>query len=170
MKKLFPAIISLCIFSGFAFAAFAQTKAVNKKDAAELTEIYREFDKEAKKLETKTIEKYLDESYSIETGKVKLNKKQVLEGVKTFYNTVREISEAKSTIEKIEFVNGNYVLQVASRNKGKIALPDGRIVDFLFTTKSTDFWKKNKELKWRENKQIDRGSKLVIDGKENPTN
>lgn len=170
MKKLLPVIILFSVLLSFTIASFAQSKTVSKKDAAALTKIYQDFDDADKKLDLKRIEKYLGDDYSLESGKEKFSKKQTLERLKTFFSAVKEISEAKSTIEKIELAGGKYTLQVTSTTKGKMALPNGRVVDIFFTSKSTDFWRKGKENKWQEFKQIDRGTKTVIDGKEIPAN
>ncbi|MBA3632681.1 MAG: hypothetical protein H0W58_07715 [Acidobacteria bacterium] len=166
MKKLFSVIISLCVFFGLNLAASAQNKKVDKKDVAQLTKIYREFDEATKKLDIIVIEKYLDEGYTIESGKEILDKKQTLERVKVFYTAIKEVSEVASTIEKVTVAGGNYVLEVVSTTKGKLALADGRIVDFSTMSKSTDFWRKNKKGEWKEYRQIDRDTRMFIDGKE----
>jgi len=166
MKKLFPIIIFFGIVSSFTFAALAQSAMVGEKDAAELRKIYRDIDEADKKLVLELIEKYLGEDYSVETGGERLNKKQVIERLKTFYGAVKEITEAKSTIEKIELIEGRYAVQVDSITVGKFVLPDGKIADFLFTSKTTDYWRKGKGNKWQQTTQIDRGTKILIDGKE----
>lgn len=171
MKKLFPLIILLCVFLGFTFSALAQNgKAVDEKDAAELTKIYREIDEADEKMVLEVIDKYLGDDYSVESNGEKFNKKQTVERVKEFYKYVKEISEAKSTIKKIESVKGQYAVEVDSITVGKMYLPNEKIVDFYFTSKTTDFWRKDKQNKWRETAQVDRGTKIVIDGKEFPAN
>ncbi len=166
MKELFPVIISLCVFFGLNLAVSVQNKTVDKKDVAQLTKIYREFDEATKKLDVKVIEKYLDGGYTIKSGEEILDKKQTLERVKFFYAAIKEVSEVASTIEKVVVASGNYVLEVVSTTKGKLALADGRIVDFSTISKSTDFWRKNKKGEWKEHSQIDRGTRMFIDGKE----
>lgn len=170
MKKLFPTIIFLCVVSISTFAAFAQSKTVDEKDAAELTKIYREIDEADKKLVLEVIDKYLGDDYSVESGGEKMNKKQAIERVKDFYRTVKEITEAKSTIKKIEFAGGRYAVEVDSITVGKMILPDERVVDFFFTSKTTDFWRKDKKNRWLETAQVDRGTKIIIDGKVFPAN
>ncbi len=171
MKKLSPVIILLCALSGFTSAALAQqSKMVNEKDAAELTEIYREIDEADEKMVLEVIDKYLGDDYSVESNGEKFNKKQTVKRVKEFYKFVKEISEAKSTIKKIEPVKGQYAVEVDSITVGKMYLPNEKIVDFYFTSKTTDFWRRDKQNKWRETAQIDRGTKIVIDGKEFPAN
>jgi hypothetical protein len=166
MKKLFPMIVFLTVFSGFAVGALAQSAAANDNDSAELAKIYREFDAAEKKMIPLLIEKYLGEDYSVETDGEKLDKKQVVERVKDFFERVDEITESKSTINKIEVENGLFAVEVDALTRGKFALGGKRTADFLFTSKTTDFWRKDRAGKWREVKQIDRGTKITIDGKE----
>lgn len=164
MKKLFPTIFLLAVVFGLTAGAFAQSEVV--KDRAELTRIYREFDAAEKEKIPLLVDKYLDADYSVESDGEKINKKQVIERVKDFFDRVERITESKSTIGEIRFANGEYAVEVDSLTRGTFSLGGGRTTDFLFTSKTTDFWRKDADNKWREFKQVDRGTRITIDGKE----
>lgn len=147
-----------------AATAFAQGKTVDPKDVEELKKIYKEFDESTVKLDIKPVEKYLDSKYELQNGESKLKRAVVIRGVKNFFATVEEIDEATATIEKVEVADGNYFLEVYSIIRGKMKLPDGKVVPFESISKSTDIWKKTKN-GWKENKQIVRSLVQSVDGK-----
>jgi ketosteroid isomerase-like protein len=167
MKKIFPIAVSLCLLFGLSFAAFAQDKTVDKKDVEELKKIYQEFDAAAKNRDISIVEKYLDENYEIESSGEKVNRAETIARLKQFFAMTTEISEAVSKIEKVKVADGNYFLETSGVIKGKLKMPDGSTASFEMQIKSTDVWIKTED-GWKENTQIDRGSKMLINGKEVP--
>lgn len=144
-------------------SACAQDKTIDPKHVAELKQIYKEFDESGKKRDMKTIEKYLDDNYELQKGNTKTSRADVIKGVEAFYAMLEEITEVVSKIEKINLVDGNYFLEVSSVIKGKIKMPDGKVVSFETTSKSTDSWTKT-NAGWRETAQIVREREIFIDG------
>jgi ketosteroid isomerase-like protein len=165
MQKIFLTLGGLFIFLGFgALAAAAQDKTVDKTDVKQLEAIYRAFDAATKKRDLKTYEKYLDEVFELEQDGGRYSRAQTLEILKQFFSSAVEIAEAVSKIEKIRTTDGNYFLEVSSLVKGKFKMPDGKISGLEITANSTDVWIKT-EKGWRQTSQIDRGSKILTDGK-----
>jgi ketosteroid isomerase-like protein len=163
--KLFSGLpIALLLLLGLTAVSFAQDKTVDPKDVAELKKIYREFDAAGKNRDIKTVEKYLDSGYEMQNGNTTLTRAEVIKSVREFFAAIEEVAESASTIEKVEVADGNYFLQVTAVLKGKLRLADGKIVAFESTGKSTDIWMKT-DNGWKENTQIVRSSKLVVDGK-----
>jgi ketosteroid isomerase-like protein len=166
MQKIFLIFSCFCVFFGLgAFAAAAQDKTADKADVKQLEAIYREFDEAVKTRDLKIYEKYLDERFEIESGDNKVPRARIIEGIKQFLDSLTEISEAASKIEKVRVTGGNYFLEVSSVLKARLKMPDGRIANVEFNTKSTDVWIKT-EKGWKEISQIERGSKILVDGKE----
>lgn len=155
----------------FAFFVFGSTFSVPAQDEIypedinELKIVYTKLDNAAKTLDLRTFEKYLGENFKLETVEENLNKKQMLAKLKDQFAKVNEISEAASTIDKIEAIDGNYVLDVTFVMVGKLALPGGKSVKFSITSKSTDIWHRDRWGNWQEHRQIDLGNKIEIDNK-----
>ena len=166
MRKNFIIAASLCVFFGFSAVAAvsAQDKTVDKMHVKELEAIYVEFDVATKKLDLKPFEKYLDETFRLEQGSDVFSRAQTLEILKDLFNSAKEISQAVTKIDKARVTDGNYFLEVSSLMKGKFKTPDGKISTLEVTAKSTDVWIKT-DKGWKQISQIDRGSKILVDGK-----
>lgn len=167
MKKIFPIAVSLCLLLGLSFAAFAQDKTVDKKDVEALTKIYAEFDAAAKKRDISVIEKYLDDNFEFEMGEEKVNRAETINKTGQFFEMATEITEAVTKIEKTGVADGNYFMEVSTVIKGKLKSADGKIAPFEINAKTTDIWMKT-DSGWKMNTQLDRGSKMLISGKEVP--
>lgn len=165
--KFFISICALmCLFFALSLAVSAQNKAaINEKDVKELETIYVEFDEAAKNQDSKALEKYLDENYILESGTKRLNKKQALNGMRDYSGMIRGFTLAQSRIEKIEKIGSRYIMTVTFFSAGKVQMPSGRILDFTTTTKSTDFWHKDRKGQWRQSMQISRETEVFIDPK-----
>jgi len=166
MQKIFLILAALCIFFGFNLAA-AQDKTVNKAHVKQLGAIYREFDAATKKRDLKTFEKYLDEKFEAEQGERKFSRIEILAVMKLLFAAAIEITEVTTKIDKISVTDGNYLLETSTVMKGKFKMPDGKISNLEIRSNSTDRWIKIAK-GWKEISQIDRGSKILEDGKEAP--
>lgn len=165
MQKTSLIISALCVFFGFSAFAAAQDKIVDKAHVKQLEAIYKKFDAATKKRDLKTFEKYMDETFEVEQGDNKISRAQTLEIMKEFFNSAIEINEAVSKIEKVLVTDGNYFLEVSNLLKGKFKMPDGKISNLEINAKSTEVWIKTGK-GWKQISQIDRGSKILADGKE----
>lgn len=170
MRKMFliAAAASLCVFFGLSAAAetavAAQDKTVDKTHVKELEAIYVELDVATKKLDLKPFEKYMDETFRLEQGSDVFSRAQTLAILKDLFDSAREISHASTKIEKARVTDGNYFLEISSLMKGKFRTPEGKISTLEVTAKSTDVWIKT-DKGWKQISQIDRGSKIQVDGK-----
>ncbi|HSK74656.1 MAG TPA: DUF4440 domain-containing protein [Pyrinomonadaceae bacterium] len=166
MKNFISICVLMCLFFALSLIVSAQNKAaINEKDVEELKTIYVEFDEAAKNQDSKALEKYLDENYILESGTKRLNKKQALNGMRDYSGMIRGFTLAQSRIEKIEKIGSRYIMTVTFFSAGKVQMPSGRILDFTTTTKSTDFWHKDRKGQWRQSMQISRETDVFIDPK-----
>lgn len=166
MKNFISICVLMCLFFALSLAASAQKKAaINEFALKELKTIYAEFDEAAKNQDSKALEKYLDENYILESGTKRMNKKQALNGMRDYSGMIRSFTLAQSRIEKIEKIGGKYVLTVTFFTAGQVTMPSGRFLDFTTTTKSTDFWHRDKKGQWRQSMQISRDTEVFIDPK-----
>jgi GTP-binding protein EngB required for normal cell division len=167
MKKIFPILAALCILFGFNLTGAAQDKTVDKAHVKQLEAIYKEFDAATKKRDLKRFEKYLDEKFEVEQDGRKFSRDEILAVMKMLFDAAIEITEVVTKIDKINVTDGKYLLETSTVMKGKFKMPDGKISDVEIYSKSTDRWIKT-EKGWKEISQIDRGSKILADGKEAP--
>lgn len=168
MNKTFNLPVMIFFLLGLCLTAFAQDKPVDRNDASQLREIYREFDRAGKTGDDiKVIEKYLDENYELQDGETKMNRAQVIEQVKLFKLSVGKITESSSKIEKIRVADGKYFLEVTAIIKGTLKMADGTTAPFDSVSKSTDVWLKT-AAGWREILQIGNEKKFVLNGQEIP--
>lgn len=165
MKQVVFVFVYACIFMGLSLAVLAQDEA-DARSVSELKTVYTEFDKATRELNTKAFEKYLSENYLLEAGEEILDKRQMIANLKGQFSLIKEITESVSVIEKIEIVQGSYILDVVTISVGKIKTSSGKIKGFAITSKSTDVWQKDRRGDWRQNTQIDRGSRIKIDHEE----
>jgi hypothetical protein len=164
MRKVFIIAASLCVLLGLSVIASAQDKTVDKTHVKELEAIYVEFDVATKKLDIKPFEKYMDETFQLEQGNDRYSRAETLEIMKELFSSAKEISDAVTKIDKVRVTDGNYFLEVSSRMKGKFKTPEGKISTLEITAQSTDVWIKT-DKGWKQISQIDRGSKILVDGK-----
>lgn len=165
MKQAIFAFVFVFYILGVSFTVSAQDE-IYAEDVVELKIVYTKLDKAAKTLDLKAFETYLGENFRLETVEENLNKQQTLTKLKHQFALTNEISEAVTTINKIEIVNGNYVLDVTFVLVGKLATPNGKSVKFSVTSKSTDIWRRDRWGNWQEHRQIDLGNKIIIESKE----
>jgi galactokinase/mevalonate kinase-like predicted kinase len=134
MQKIFLVFLSIL---GVSFAlnaasvsAAAQNKTSNKTHVKELEAIYREYDAAATEQDFKTYEKYLDETFEMETESgQKVSRREVFERMKRLSDSGFEITETVSKIEKVRAAGGKYFLEVSTVLKGKTKMPDGRTLN-----------------------------------------
>jgi ketosteroid isomerase-like protein len=173
MQKIFLVFFAALVSVFFGLSAgsvgvAAQNKTPNKTHVRELEAIYREYDAATKNGDLKTYEKYLDETFEIETRDgQKISRREILEVMRLFSDSIVEITEAASKIEKVRVTGGKYFLEVSSLTKGKFKMPDGKISNLEIRTQSTDVWIKTGK-GWKEIFQTARGSKVLVDGREAP--
>ena len=164
MKQAVFAFVFVFFVLGSSFYVSAQNE-IYAEDIGELKIIYTKLDKASKSSDLKTFEIYLGENFRLETVEENLNKRQMLTKLKEQFALVSEISEANSTINEINAVDGNYVLDVTFVLVGKLAMPDGKSVKFSIASKSTDIWHRDRWGNWQEHRQIDLGNKVEIESK-----
>lgn len=165
MRKTSRIIAALCVVLGFNLIATAQDKTVDKTHVKQLEAIYREFDAATKNRDLKTFEKYLDEKFEAEQDERKFSRDEILVVMKMLFDAAIEIDEVVTKIEKVELARGSYRLETSTVMKGKFKLADGKISDAEIHSKSADTWTKTSK-GWKQISQVDRGSKILSEGKE----
>ena len=166
MKQIFNICLLTCILLCFNVIISAQSDVPAQRDVQELKNIYSELDSATRKLDSRAVEKYLAENYKLEAEEEKLDKRETLVRLKKHFSTVASIIEAVSTVEKVLVVENNYVLEVTNFTKGTVKTPDGRMLEFSVTTKSTDIWKRDRFGNWRQNTQFYRDYIIAADNKD----
>jgi hypothetical protein len=167
MRKIFPVLAALCVLFGFNLNGAAQDKTVGKTHVKQLAAIYKEFDAATKKRDLKTFEKYLDEKFEAEQNGRKFSREEILVVMNMLFEAAIEIKQVVTKIGKASVTGDKYSLETSTVMKGRFKKADGKISNLEIRSQSTDVWVKT-EKGWKEISQIERGSKILEDGKEKP--
>ena len=150
------ALASLCL------SAFVSADESVKK---ELEAVYAKIDATIKAKDIKSLESFLTKDFEmIEDGK-KLNRAETLAQWEKQFEMLSEVTTFKTTIDKIQHVEGNEVVDITQTVKGTFKGADGKTHTLEAVGKSRDFWTKSEDGKWLCNTIEDKGGEVKIDGK-----
>lgn len=154
-------IVLTLVLAGLSFINFAAADDSVKK---ELEAIYAKMDKAIKAKDLKTLETFYAEDFELIMDGKAHKRAEAWEVLKKQIEMMKEFSQVKTTIEKIQHVEGNEVADVKYEVKGTIILPDGKDGALDVVGKSREFWQKGEDGKWLMNTSEDLGSEVKING------
>lgn len=161
MKKIVLA------FTLFAVAGLSLVNLVqaDEKVRKELAAVYVKIDAAVKAKDLKTLGALLSEDYEGNSEGKKLTKAQTVAEMKRNFEAVKEITAVKTTIDKIQHVEGNEIVDYTQTVKGTIAGPDGKDHALDVSVKGRDWWVKGEDGKWICVAGEDVSNDVKIDGK-----
>lgn len=139
--KILVLVLALAVIS------LAATNAVGIDDEVrqELETAYAKIDAAIKEKDVDTLASFLSEDYEKRAGDKKMNREETIAEMKKTFEMVKKIESAKTTIDKIQQVEGNYIVDYTET--GKVVLV-GSDTAIEATTKGRDWWVKNDDGKW----------------------
>lgn len=114
----------------------------------ELEAIYAKIDAAMKSKDLKTLESLLAEDYEKQRGDKTIERAAVVAEMKKSFESVKTIKSAKTTIDKIEQVEGNEIVDYTQVVKAVVVGADGKDAPFEDTSKGRDWWVKDDDGKW----------------------
>jgi ketosteroid isomerase-like protein len=161
MRNFLNLILSIVLCAALPIISLAQA-AVNAKQ--ELIAIYAAHDKAIAARDVKTIAAFYAPNYVAETEQGSINRYDSLKTLQDFFDTTDEISSAKTTLEKVEQIEGITVAFITRRIKGLMIFAAGKRREFEVNTRSEDHWIKTAKGVWTMHAGIERNQTLKVDG------
>ena len=158
---------SLAAFLLLIIAAFTLNSVAFADDDPALKEIeavYKKMDELIVKKDVKALNSYLADDYTFALNGKNLKRDEVIAQTEQNFSMVKEVTSAVSKLEKIQKVEGSYVVDVNFTLKGKVAGQDGQDHELVVVAKSRDKWTKTKDGSWKTNSGEDLGQTITIDG------
>ena len=124
---------------------------INKADdeiRKELEVIYAKIDAASVAKDVKTFESLLADDYEKREGDKTLNRAEAIAAMKKALDSVKKIESSKTTIDKIEQVEGNYIVDYTMVGKAVVVGADGKETSVEGTSKGRDWWVKDDDGKW----------------------
>lgn len=124
---------------------------INKADdeiRKELEAIYAKIDAASVAKDMETMESLLADDYEKREGDKTLNRAEAIAQMKKALDSVKKIESSKTTIDKIEQVEGNYIVDYTMVGKAIVVGADGKETVAEGTSKGRDWWVKDDEGKW----------------------
>jgi len=143
-KSLF--LVLTLVLTGLSYVNFAS--ASDDDVRKELEAVYAKIDAAMKSKDLKTLESLLGEDYERQVGDKTIPRAEVVSNMKSSLEMVKQIESAKTTIDKIEQVEGNQIVDYTQTVKGVVTGPDGKDAAFNLTSKGRDWWVKDEDGQW----------------------
>lgn len=160
MKNLFFALTFLAI-GALGFSTIATADGDVKK---ELTAVYAKMDAAIKARDMKTVISYLGDDFEMTADGKTMKRAEAVAHMQKQMDTVKEFTMFKSTIEKIEHVEGNEIADV--KQEGKFtAVINGKEHTVEAVAKVREWWIKTDEGKWLCIGSEELSGEIKIDGK-----
>lgn len=114
----------------------------------ELEAVYAKIDAAVKGKDLKTLESLLAKDYEKQRGDKTIERAAAVAEMKKSFESVKEIKSSKTTIDKIEQVEGNEIVDYTQVVKAVVVGADGKEQPFEDTSKGRDWWVKGDDGKW----------------------
>lgn len=137
---------SLALIMALAVTGLAFT-AARDEIRRELEAVYAKIETAMKAKDIAALEALLDEGYEKTSGKETFDRAQTIARMRQNLDMTKSIDEVEMTIDKIEQVEGNYIVDYTQKVKGTLVI-EGKEEAFDITSKGRDWWVKNDDGKW----------------------
>lgn len=145
--KVIKSLVLVLMLAAINLAA-AQINKADDEIRKELEAVYAKIDTASVAKDTETLESLLAEDYEKREGDKKLNRAEAIAEMKKSFESVKKIESSKTTIDKIEQVEGNYIVDYTTAGKAVIIGADGKETVAEGTSKGRDWWVKDDDGKW----------------------
>ena len=162
MKSILILVLSVALGALLSMAATAQTSVVNVK--SELSAVYALYDKALMTRNFRTVAAFYAPDYESETEQGTTSRAESLKNMQDFLATASEVSNAKTTLEKLEQTGGTTVAFINRQIKGSMIFAGGKKREFEISLKAEEYWTKNDKDVWLLYSTAEHGQTLKIDG------
>lgn len=130
--------------------ASASTNAFRAADEVrdELEAIYAKIDKAIMAKDIDTLSSLLAADYEKNEGTTKLNRADAIAEMKKNFDMVKSIESTKTTIDKIEQVEGNQIVDFTETATITVVDASGKENQVSVSSKGRDWWVKGEDGKW----------------------
>jgi hypothetical protein len=143
MKKIFFTL-ALFALAGLNFVNLATADDSVRK---ELEAVYAKIDAAVKAGDSKTLESLLGEDYEKRSGDKTLNRDEAVAEMKQNFKSIKKVESMKTTIDKIQHVEGNEIVDYTQSGKAVVAV-NGKDQAVEVKTKGRDWWVKDDDGDW----------------------
>lgn len=139
-------LVLTLLLTGLTYAG--STTANNDDVRKELEAVYAKIDRAIKDKDLKTLESLLAKDYERQSGEKTIERGAAVADMKKSLEMVKEVKSSKTTIDKIEQVEGNQIVDYTQVVKAVVAGADGKDQPFEDTSRGRDWWVKEEDGKW----------------------
>ena len=145
--KVIKSLVLVLMLASVSLAAVHINK-VDDEVRKELEAIYAKIDAASVAKDMETMESLLADDYEKREGDKTLNREEAIAEMKKSLESVKKIESSKTTIDKIEQVEGNYIVDYTMKGKAIVVGADGKDTVAEGTSKGRDWWVKDDDGKW----------------------
>ncbi len=146
MKFLNGAFLILALaLVGFGYASHTFNPNDTRK---ELEAVYAVIDKAIVESDMETLESLLADDYEKMDGEKTIKRAEAVAEMKKSFESVKDVESCKTTIDKIQQVEGNQIVDYTQIAKVVVAGSDGKDKSMEYTTKGRDWWVKGEDGEW----------------------
>lgn len=141
---------SACLILALVLVGLGYAKATVGRDDVrkELEAVYAKIDKAIVASDMKTLESLLAADYEKIDGEKTIKRSEALAEMKASFEAVKDIVSCKTTIDKIQQVEGNQIVDYTMVSKVVIVGADGKDKTMEVTNKGRDWWVENEDGEW----------------------
>ena len=127
---------------------FVNLASADESVRKELEAVYAKIDAAVKAKDVATLESLLADDYEKRAGGKTLNQEQTVAEMKKNFEMVKRVESVKTTINKIQQVEGNEIVDYTQTGKVTVTGADGKDQTIEVTTKGRDWWVKGDDGNW----------------------
>lgn len=127
---------------------FVNLASADESVRKELEAVYAKIDAAVKAKDVATLESLLADDYEKRAGGKTLNQEQTIAEMKKNFEMVKRVESVKTTINKIQQVEGNEIVDYTQTGKVTVTGADGKDQTIEVTTKGRDWWVKGDDGNW----------------------
>jgi ketosteroid isomerase-like protein len=134
-------LAAICLASANVMTAIDDTR-------KELEAVYAKIDTAIENKDLKTLESLLGEDYEKQSDGKTIKRAEAVADMKKNFDAVKSIESNKTTIDKIQQVEGNQIVDYTQVSKVTVTGEDGKDKSITITSKGRDWWVKDEDGDW----------------------
>jgi ketosteroid isomerase-like protein len=144
LVKSFVLIVMLAVIG----VASTGVLTVADETRKELEAVYAKIDKAIENKDIKTLESLLGEDYEKQSHGKTIKRDAMVAEMKKNFDAVKKVESNKTTIDKINQVEGNQIVDYTQVSKITVEGEDGKELSVTITSKGRDWWVKGEDGEW----------------------